>query len=987
VKKFLPASGIVLLLSSLVFGSPDYFLWLLDEGRGEVAVESGSYGVDLPITSPAWSKEGPVGQGAALTFDGTGKTYVSKEMGIGVNTIEMWIRPRKLEGMQFLFSTKFTSTSRIAFGLSGDSLYVSDEWWSQKQEVAAEKAFTAADVGKWSHVAVTMGAKGYRLYKNGKLMAQKAGSPFGSQSDRIAIGINSWDLKGGGFHGDIAQIRLTAAELEPGKGTGRDELGWAGSLAFAKIVRPSLEWVGAAREVNLFIREEKPVLTLRVFNRFYEDLPPMKITVARKDQYTGQELSPIELNVAEPIKGRAEKRIPVDMGITQAGVYNVTAKGPNGSEGATSVTWVRGPQPEDGPGPVPFFGNSSHAGFGKEDWLLRREFGSRAERGSLVMWQNTPKPGKIDWPKADQDVVTSLAVPSGSQVFGYTGYTPAFASPMPEGKKDIHDLPIFSHYVDWVQQAARHYKGFITYWEIWNEPNGDGVFLNGTAEQVADLHKAGFLAVKRVDPSLKVIGASLVSVDPEFMDRLYDSGAVDYMDVIAFHGYQWVYPPDYSIASQLQGMIAWRDKYAPNRALWNDEWGVTVAKQREEPARYAQLTARQLILDRALGIQHSDIYTWDGHEYRLWFGRQATPAAIAYRTAAQFLTNVTPAAAISEGANGVFAYAFKNKEGLVLAAWDVDNERVNQLENIPVNPGKAALYDLMGNPCPIKIQEGKVSLPLSKGPVFLEGVLPSYLEYGSGLKASPDGLPPVRHPSLWYSYHYPTGTEVLGLPWGESREIVLRVYNDGEKAITGELNLASPDGALMLSESRLAVSLPPHTMKEVSVNIQPVGKPREGVYRITVHGRAEGMNFGNMRIRCYVAEGETTLFHMNTWEVTAHLVSSEKKDQWTHACIVMPGGYLKFKFDLKNARLARLARQMTPFSSAVQNDGQFRISASLDDQKWDVLHEGQDAMAWREVDLSAYAGKDVLVRFDNPTAKTSSVIRQFKLTRVLKTKK
>ena len=397
---------------------------------------------------------------------------------------------------------------------------------------------------------------------------------------------------------------MTAAELEPGKGTGKSELAWSGSLGFAKMLRPNFEWLGALREGNLFIREEKPVLTLRVFNRFYEDLPPMKITVTRKDQYTGQDLPPIELKIAEPLKGRQEKRIPVDMGITQAGVYQVTAKGPAGSEGATLVTWVRGPQPEEGPGPIPFFGNSSHTGFAKEDWFLRREFGSRAERGSLVMWHGASKPGKIAWPEINQDIIKTLAVPSGSHVFGYTGYTPAFASPMPEGKKDIHDMPILSHYVDWVEQASRHYNGIIKYWEIWNEPNGDGTFLNGSAEELADLHKAAFLAVRRVDPKLKTIGASLCSIDPEYMDRLYEAGAVEYMDVIAFHNYHWDYPPDSGILDHLRTLISWRDKFAPDRPLWDDEWGPW-AKQREEPARYAQLTARQLILDRAMGIQQS----------------------------------------------------------------------------------------------------------------------------------------------------------------------------------------------------------------------------------------------------------------------------------------------------------------------------------------------------------------------------------------------
>ncbi len=978
MKFYLLLFGMVLFFSSLAFGSPAYHLWLLDEGQGAAAVDSGSCGVDLAIVSPAWSKEGPVGQGAVLTFDGTGKTYVSKEMGIAVNTIEMWIRPRKLEGGQFLFSTKFTSTSRISFGLSNGNLLVSDEWWNQNQSVTAENAFTKEDLGKWSHVAVTMGAKGYRLYKNGKLVAQKAGSPFASQSDRITIGISSWDLKSAAFQGDIAQVRVTAAELEPGKGTGKDELGWSGSLTFAKIVRPGLEWLGAAREGNLFIRDEKPVLALRVFNRFYEDLPPMKVTISRKDQYTGQELSPIGLNVAEPLKGRQEKRIQVDMGITRASVYKVTAKGPGGSEGETSVTWVRGPQPEDGPGPVPFFGNSSHTGFAKEDWLLRREFGSRAERGSLIMWQGNSKPGKIDWPKPDQDVITNLAVPSGSQVFGYTGYTPAFASPMPEGKKDQHDIPILSHYVDWVEQAARHYKGFIKYWEIWNEPNGDGTFLNGTAEELADLHKAGFLAVRRVDQGLKIIGASLCSIDPGYMDRLYEAGAADYMDTIAFHNYHWDYPPDGTILEHLRTLISWRDKFAPERPLWDDEWGPW-AKQSEEPARYAQLTARQLILDRAMGMQNSDIYTWDGHDYRLFFGRWATPAAIAYRTTAQFLSNVIPVAMISEGANGVFAYVFKKGNGLILTAWNVEEGKVRSLENIPVLPGTAVLYDLMGNPCPVKAEHGKVSLALSKGPVFLEGVAGSYLKGRSRLKASPNGGPPARHPSVWYSFHYPKGTEVFSLPWGAMKDISIRVYNDGEKPVTGELELASLDGLLKLSEEKLKVTVEPRSMKTVTFKVSPVGRPREGVYRINIKGTAEGISCGNMKIRCYVAEGETTMFHMATWEMANHLVSGEKYGQGIHIRWIEPGGFLKFKFDLKKVRSAKLAGMMDCVSPAPVDGGNFRLSASLDGQKWDILLEGRGSWAWREVDLTPYVGKEVFVRFDNPTDKGEARLRQVKL--------
>ena len=65
---------------------------------------------------------------------------------------------------------------------------------------------------------------------------------------------------------------------------------------------------------------------------------------------------------------------------------------------------------------------------------------------------------------------------------------------------------------------------------------------------------------------------------------------------------------------------------------------------------------------------------------------------------------------------------------LILTAWNVEEGKTRNLENIPVLPGKAVLYDLMGNPGPVKAERGKVSLTLSRGPVFLEGVAASYLK-------------------------------------------------------------------------------------------------------------------------------------------------------------------------------------------------------------------------------------------------------------------
>jgi xylan 1,4-beta-xylosidase len=104
----------------------------------------------------------------------------------------------------------------------------------------------------------------------------------------------------------------------------------------------------------------------------------------------------------------------------------------------------------------------------------------------------------------------------------------------------------FDKYANVVKHIAMHYNkgwadGFyfnIRYWEFWNEPEG---FWSGTPEQFYSLYEKTALAIKSVDPTLKVGGDARAM---PFDDGPYREGFFDYctahkvpLDFYSWHTY------------------------------------------------------------------------------------------------------------------------------------------------------------------------------------------------------------------------------------------------------------------------------------------------------------------------------------------------------------------------------------------------------------------------------------------------------------------
>ena len=105
-----------------------------------------------------------------------------------------------------------------------------------------------------------------------------------------------------------------------------------------------------------------------------------------------------------------------------------------------------------------------------------------------------------------------------------------------------------------VGDVAHHFRGRVTYFEIWNEPNISSFFypIPDPAEY-ADLLQASYTAIKAADPTARVIFAGMSGNDIGFLGRVYDALDIQfgsaakrnhhYFDILGVHPYDGSRPP------------------------------------------------------------------------------------------------------------------------------------------------------------------------------------------------------------------------------------------------------------------------------------------------------------------------------------------------------------------------------------------------------------------------------------------------------------
>jgi hypothetical protein len=159
---------------------------------------------------------------------------------------------------------------------------------------------------------------------------------------------------------------------------------------------------------------------------------------------------------------------------------------------------------------------------------------------------------------------------------------------------------------------VQRYKGQITMYELWNEPNVANVFT-GTIAQMVTLTQHVYNAVRANDPNALIAGPS--STDADWLLTYFKAGGPKGVDLIDLHGY-----PDVGIDDSPEAIVGFKSVNPKvnmasiglqTKPIWDSEnsWGGPDANQ--DPDYRASFVARSLFEQWSVGMQVNYWYGWD----------------------------------------------------------------------------------------------------------------------------------------------------------------------------------------------------------------------------------------------------------------------------------------------------------------------------------------------------------------------------------------
>lgn len=123
----------------------------------------------------------------------------------------------------------------------------------------------------------------------------------------------------------------------------------------------------------------------------------------------------------------------------------------------------------------------------------------------------------------------------------------------------------------WVEAMARHYKGKVRDWAMWNEPDGN---KKHTPEDIAAFNIRTAEIIKRVIPDARIAGLSLASSSPKLLESclkaLAEKGKVDLFHWFIYHGYEFNPDNVYQRVEELKTTLA---KYSSKARMRQGENG------------------------------------------------------------------------------------------------------------------------------------------------------------------------------------------------------------------------------------------------------------------------------------------------------------------------------------------------------------------------------------------------------------------------------
>lgn len=269
-----------------------------------------------------------------------------------------------------------------------------------------------------------------------------------------------------------------------------------------------------------------------------------------------------------------------------------------------------------------------------------------------------PARGQFDWHSLDTWVAQSES--HHVQLDYVFVNTPRWASTRPDEPCPGHRFgcaapPNADDFSAFVTTLVTRYRGRISSYELWNEPNGSG-FWTGTPKQMVELAARAYPIIKSIDPSAIVTSPAVSSSGwplshDAWLDQYLTAGGGEFADVIAWHGYAGrndrpALPPE-GLSEQIAALRKVLAKHGLGHLpIWNTEGGWGKDAQLSDENAQADFLVKWFMINFTNGITRAYWYQWDNPDWgTLWReGTGITPAGRAAQQVVSWLDGVTAAA-------------------------------------------------------------------------------------------------------------------------------------------------------------------------------------------------------------------------------------------------------------------------------------------------------------------------------------------------------
>lgn len=147
-----------------------------------------------------------------------------------------------------------------------------------------------------------------------------------------------------------------------------------------------------------------------------------------------------------------------------------------------------------------------------------------------------PEPGRFRFEELDR--VVNGARQRGLEVYMTLAYAPAWAAEPDGDGVPTNNVPLAGTYERYVRANVEHFRGRVTHYGLWNEPNLDNFFEGSVQQYLERIARPGAAAVRATCPECRVLGPDLAGLSgwQGYLEAVLRGGP-DLFDILTHHTY------------------------------------------------------------------------------------------------------------------------------------------------------------------------------------------------------------------------------------------------------------------------------------------------------------------------------------------------------------------------------------------------------------------------------------------------------------------